>query len=119
MFVFVYGVSGVLVVPCPPRPIGSPMLRAVIFALFLTSPALAQTEMQADAVTRSASARVRPGDRIVMHVLREPDLSDTLTVSERGEAAFPKLGIMQIAQLSILQLQDTLRQRYSAYLRNP
>lgn len=54
-----------------------------------------------------------------MHVLREPDLSDTLTVSERGEAAFPKLGIMQIAQLTILQLQDTLRQRYSAYLRNP
>lgn len=68
---------------------------------------------------RAASARVAPGDRILLHVVREPELNDSIFVTERGEAAFPKLGKIQVAELTIGELQDTLYARYGQYLRTP
>jgi protein involved in polysaccharide export with SLBB domain len=65
------------------------------------------------------SARVRPGDKITLHFLRERELSESLTVNERGEAAFPKLGIISVSRMTIGELQDTLRTRYSEFLRMP
>jgi protein involved in polysaccharide export with SLBB domain len=72
-----------------------------------------------DPVTRASASRLEPGDRIVVHVLREPLLSDTVMVSEKSEAAFAKLGVINVGAFSIGQLQDTLRAEYSKYLRNP
>lgn len=46
-------------------------------------------------------------------------MSDTVTINDRGEAAFPKLGVIQVSGMSISALQDTLRARYAAYLRMP
>jgi len=71
------------------------------------------------AALRAADARIAPGDRIVMHVVGEPLLTDTMMVNERGEAAFAKLGVMNVSALSIARLQDTLRAEYARYLRNP
>lgn len=64
-------------------------------------------------------ARVKPGDRIGLHFLRERELSESLYVNERGEAAFPKIGIMRVSHMTIAELQDTLRARYSEFLRLP
>lgn len=72
-----------------------------------------------DAARRAAAAPLRPGDRIDLHFLRDRDLSGSVTVNERGEVVFPKLGILTVSQLSIAKLQDTLRVRYSEYLRDP
>lgn len=71
------------------------------------------------AVDRATQSRSLPGDRIYIHILREPLLSDTVTVNERGEAAFPKLGIVNVGSVSIGALNDTLRRRYAEYLRTP
>jgi protein involved in polysaccharide export with SLBB domain len=68
---------------------------------------------------RAAQAHPQPGDRIFIHVSREPGLTDTALVNERGETAFPKLGIMRVSDLTISALKDSLRTLYSNYLRNP
>jgi polysaccharide export outer membrane protein len=71
------------------------------------------------AATRAAAARPQPGDRVFVHIVGEPKLSDTVTVNERGEVALAKLGIVNIAQFSIGELQDTVRARYARLLRDP
>lgn len=72
-----------------------------------------------DAARRAATAFVRPGDRIELQFRRDRELNSSINVNERGEAAFPKLGIMDVAHVTIAGLQDTLRARYSEYLRSP
>ena len=71
------------------------------------------------AAVRAASARAQPGDRLFVHIVGEPLLSDTVTVNERGEVALAKLGVVNIGSFSIGELQDTVRARYARLLRDP
>jgi protein involved in polysaccharide export with SLBB domain len=71
------------------------------------------------AAQRAAATRIEPGDLLVLKVWREPLLSDSTTVNERGEVALPRLGVMRITEYSISAFQDTLRARYATFLRNP
>jgi len=94
--------------------------RSIALALLTMGPAAyAQQSTVADAARRAATGRIQPGDRIAVQVLREEDWNDTIVVNERGEASFAKLGLMRVDSMSISALQDTLRARYSEYLRNP
>ena len=63
--------------------------------------------------------KAQPGDKIYVHILREPLLSDTVTVDDRGQAAFPKLGLVDVTSLSVRELNDSLRARYAEFLRTP
>jgi len=72
-----------------------------------------------DAAKRSANTRVRPGDRVALLFHRDRELSADVSVNEHGEAAFPKLGLIRVAEMTIGQLQDTLRARYAEFLRVP
>src|SRR3954462_3616826 len=93
---------------------------ALLLALTFATSARAQDSSGVETIARrAASGPVRSGDRIVLHFLRDRELSDTVEVNERGEAAFPKLGILHVADMSIGAVQDTLRARYSEYLRVP
>ena len=89
----------------------------IILALLTTAPTRASG--QGSAAQRAAQTHLQAGDRIWVHFQREPTLSDTAIVNERGEAAFPKLGILPVGALTIAALEDTLRTRYAVYLRNP
>lgn len=80
--------------------------------------AYAQNDVETTA-KRAAESLLRPGDQIALNFLRDRELSGTVTVNERGEAVFPKLGVITVAPLSIANLQDTLRARYAEYLRTP
>jgi protein involved in polysaccharide export with SLBB domain len=91
---------------------------AIVGGLAAASPAHGQDSVE-DAVRKAATTRLRPGDQIALHFVKDKDLSQTVTVNERGEAVFPKLGTMSVGELSIAQLQDTLRVRYLEYLRAP
>jgi polysaccharide export outer membrane protein len=73
----------------------------------------------AAAARRAASVAVAVGDRVRVRVWREPALSDSLTVDDRGEVALPRLGVLRVTGYSIASLQDTLRARYAEYLRDP
>jgi protein involved in polysaccharide export with SLBB domain len=68
---------------------------------------------------RAANTLLRPGDRIELQFRRDRELSGAVNVNERGEAVFPKLGIIDVTKVTVGSLQDTLRTRYSAYLREP
>src|SRR5262245_6176211 len=80
---------------------------------------LLQAQAVETAAIRAASSRPQPGDRIFVHIVGEPLLSDTVTVNERGEVALPKLGVLNIGRLSISDVQDTVRTRYARLLREP
>lgn len=72
-----------------------------------------------DAARRAARDRLRPGDRIELQFRRDRELNSSVSVNERGEAVFPKLGTLDVAHVTIAGLQDTLRARYSEFLRSP
>jgi protein involved in polysaccharide export with SLBB domain len=93
-------------------------LSVLVGTLSLAGGAEAQNEAH-EVSKRTASARVRPGDRVVMNFLRDRELSGEVSVNERGDAAFPKIGVLHVIPFTIGQLQDTLRARYSEFLRVP
>lgn len=68
---------------------------------------------------RAAGARIRPGDRIELQFRRERELNSSIIVNERGEAVFPKLGVLDLSDVPIGMLQDSLVVRFGEYLRAP
>jgi polysaccharide export outer membrane protein len=77
--------------------------------------ARAQAAPGNDAVSRASAERPRPGDRVYLHVWREPKLSDTVSVDERGDVLFPKIGAVNAASMTILALRDTVRHRFGEF----
>ena len=80
-------------------------------------PALAQ-EQPVQAPAR-ASVVLRPGDRVRLKVWREPDLSGDFDVDEAGIVVFPKVGRMDVTQISTDSLKALLIARYAESLRSP
>ena len=68
---------------------------------------------------RAGQNHVEPGDRVVVKVYRELDLSDTVMVSAEGKLVLAKIGSVDAARYTIAALADTLRGRYARFLRNP
>ncbi len=87
-----------------------------------STPALQATIQASDTVPdfvrRAVSAHAQPGDRVWFHVWREPKLSDTVMVDERGDVMLPKIGIVNASALSIGALRDTVRARIAEFLRD-
>jgi polysaccharide biosynthesis/export protein len=72
------------------------------------------------AAQQASTSRIQPGDRISLRVYREVDLSDSaILVNERGEATFPKIGVVPVSRFTIGTLRDSVRARYARYLRDP
>jgi len=72
------------------------------------------------AARRAASVDIAVGDRIAVKIWREPGLSDSaIVVDERGDVVLARVGTMRVAGHSISDVQDSLRLRFSEYLRNP
>jgi protein involved in polysaccharide export with SLBB domain len=97
--------------------------RALTTAVWLASlvgatAASAQGTVE-ETARRAATALVRPGDRIELQFRRDRELNSSINVNERGEAVFPKLGTIDVAQVTIAGLQDTLQARYKEFLRAP
>jgi protein involved in polysaccharide export with SLBB domain len=96
------------------------LIHALAFLFSLCTARLLFAQEGTDAAAkRAASSLVRPGDQIALRFLREPQMSATVGVNERGDAPFPKLGMLHVAELTISQVEDTLRSRYAEYLRAP
>jgi polysaccharide export outer membrane protein len=96
------------------------MYRYLVLALAtIVSYPLAAQSAAAPAFSRVAASRPQPGDRIVIHVVGEPTLSDNMMINEQGDAPFARLGVLHVTDLSISALEDTLRARYAKFLRTP
>jgi polysaccharide export outer membrane protein len=77
-----------------------------------------QGEVSSASVRRAVAAHPRPGDRVWLHVWREPKMSDTVMVDERGEVLFPKIGIVNASAMTIADFRDTVRGRFAEFLRD-
>jgi protein involved in polysaccharide export with SLBB domain len=73
----------------------------------------------AQAGQADSSGVVRPGDVIRLKVWREPDMSGDVPVNEAGMATLPRLGAVQVGDLSADSLQRFLVTTYSRDLRDP
>lgn len=102
---------------------GTPNIWRALGALLLLSTAAPSVSVAQDgfeeAVRRAAAAHIRPGDRIELQFRRDRELNSAITVNERSEGVFPKLGTIELDDITIAGLQDTLRARYAVYLRHP
>lgn len=103
------------------RPTRARPWLAACAALLLGAPAVSQAQdVAVEAVTRRAvEGRVEPGDRVVVKVYREKELSDDVMVNSRGEIVLARIGTIPAAKLTIRELEDTLKARYGRFLRNP
>jgi polysaccharide export outer membrane protein len=97
--------------------------RLIVFGIALVLCALpsasAQDTAKVAAALRAGEARVQPGDRVVVKVYRESGLSDEVMVNPRGDIVLAKIGTVHAASFAIGALEDTLRTRYGAFLRDP
>jgi polysaccharide biosynthesis/export protein VpsN len=102
-------------------------LRTIFFACMVFGPVVTPLGAQASrqqgdsisaSVRRAAADHPKPGDRVWLHVWREPKLSDTVTVDERGNVLFPKIGLVNAGSLSITSLRDTVRARFGDFYRD-
>lgn len=66
-----------------------------------------------------ADLGLRPGDAVSVEVWREPDLTGTFTVDDRGIVTVPLLGEREVAGLGPAELRDDLLTDYREYLQNP
>ena len=62
---------------------------------------------------------LRPGDRVRLKVWREPDLSGEFVIDEDGIVVFPKVGRLDVHQISTDSLKSLLISRYAESLRSP
>lgn len=62
---------------------------------------------------------LRPGDALAIAIWREPELSDTVRVNERGEVVLPLLGTRSVRGLSPDSLERQLAGEYSEYVKSP
>jgi protein involved in polysaccharide export with SLBB domain len=60
-----------------------------------------------------------PGDIVRLRIYREPDLSGDYEINAQGIAVFPKIGSIQVSQITTDSLQRLLVATYSQYLRDP
>ncbi|MGI8507830.1 MAG: polysaccharide biosynthesis/export family protein [Gemmatimonadaceae bacterium] len=67
----------------------------------------------------TASATPQPGDLIRMRIWREPDLSGDFRVDEQGKVILPKIGPLDVHNMSPDSLRRALNAAYAPDLRNP
>ena len=88
--------------------------------LLIASRAEAQGADPNAAAERSALATVQAGDKIVLKVYRELELSDSsVMVNADGSIVLARIGRLQATGLTIAAMTDTVRARYARFLRNP
>lgn len=103
-----------------------PLLVAGVLSGLSLAPArgMAQdgTRPGGEAETAAQSARellVGFGDKVVLKVWREPAWSDAFLVDPTGEVVLPRIGRMRVVGMTSAVLEDSVRARLAAYLREP
>jgi Polysaccharide biosynthesis/export protein len=72
------------------------------------------------AMAQSTAYVLSPGDKIKITVFSEPDLTGEFEINDAGMIAYPLIGTIQAAGLSVTGFQDQLVRRLrGGYVRNP
>jgi polysaccharide biosynthesis/export protein len=107
------------------------MVLALIFSILLCGCATLQRKPEnAQEATRPASDEapqgpkgndfiLGPGDKIVVEVYRQDNLTKTIQVDPSGKITYPWIGDMEAAGLSISQLKDRIQAGLAKYFVDP
>jgi len=68
---------------------------------------------------RLADGDFQPGDRVLLRVEGEPQLTDTFTVEEGRLLRLPNIGELPLAGVLRAELEDHVRTRLAAFIKNP
>ncbi|HLB08617.1 MAG TPA: polysaccharide biosynthesis/export family protein [Gemmatimonadaceae bacterium] len=79
--------------------------------------AFAQQAPSSAAVRSDVAAQ--PGDKVLLKIYREPDLSGEFVVPESGQVDFPKIGSVRVDRISTDSLRSLLIAQYARSLRDP
>jgi polysaccharide export outer membrane protein len=90
------------------------LTAAGVFAAQLAS-AQTQSGQPADAPFGHLAA----GDDVTVIVFREKDLMANVYVDDRDQITLPRLGVIDVGNLTSDMLRDTVRARYATFLRDP
>jgi len=93
------------------------LVSVIGVAISATSPAAAQDRPVGS--TEPGSVVLRPGDRVRLKIWREPDLSGEFEVAADGSVVFPKVGPVDVREISTDSLKRLLVARYAESLRSP
>jgi polysaccharide export outer membrane protein len=98
--------------------------RALLGGLFMSAGALvlgACSTMPStpDDVAQPVEYRLGPGDQLRVTVFNEPDLTGPFVVSSQGSIAYPLVGEVHAAGLTVAEFSDSLRQALMQYIRQP
>jgi len=94
-------------------------LAAAVVWLTAAAPIPTTAQQQPARAPDGASVVLRPGDRVRLKVWREPDLSGEFEVDEDGIVVFPKVGRLDVRQISTDSLKALLIARFAESLRSP
>src|ERR1700710_2291139 len=76
-------------------------------------------QVPANGLTVAPPAHLAAGDDVVVAVFREKDLGARVFVDERNQLPPPRIGLVDVGLLTADMLRDTIRARYSGFLRDP
>lgn len=62
---------------------------------------------------------LQPGDLVELQVYKETDMDRTLRISSQGSIAFPLIGSINIAGLTVSQAENQIEQKLKSYLKKP
>ena len=97
-----------------------PLVSSLIGSSSKTNPAEDTASGSAEKTPAVEEYRIQSEDILQITVFEEPDLSSKVRVTTSGEIHFPLLGQIQVAGLSVSELQEKLTQRLAQdYLVNP
>src|SRR3954468_5685594 len=94
-------------------------LTLVVALLGLIAPRIGVAQQALQKRETGQGPVLQPGDLVKLVIWREPDLSGSYRVNERGVATFPKIGPLPVNRISTDSLESLLVSSYAAYLQNP
>ena len=98
---------------------GRRTMRYLLLVTAVTITHASHAQPPAGAQPHVAASTIRAGDKLMLRVWREPLLSDSLVVDDRGDVVFPRIGVYRVAGMTAEALRDTLTARLASFLREP
>ena len=93
------------------------LLATLCVGALPAQPAFAQQAPSSAAVRPDVAAQ--PGDKVLLKIYREPELSGEFVVPVDGQVDFPKIGPVRVDRISTDSLRALLIAQYSRSLRDP
>jgi polysaccharide export outer membrane protein len=95
------------------------ILRAIAFGAGASALGACATESAPVVLATTEEYRLGPGDQVRVTVFNEAELTGQFVVGSQGSIAYPLVGNVQAAGLTVPEFTESLRQALSEYVRQP